>query len=121
MHVTMHTKILIVPSTEIQQELSDVNLLSLAFIQNIAFIERYIGKRKKSVTEKRGRLRLCMFSIVSGPKKTGVLHHGIFTNTELMPSQKRKQFKKIEIKGGGKTKDFIKSRLKEHCSSGFSK
>lgn len=52
-HVTMHTKILIVPSTEIQQELSDdeVHLLSLAFSQDTASIERYIGKRKKSVIE----------------------------------------------------------------------
>lgn len=53
MHVTMRTKILIVPSTEIQQELSDVkvHLLSLAFSQDTASIERYIGKRKKSVIE----------------------------------------------------------------------
>lgn len=83
MHVTVHTKILIVPSTEIQQELSDVkvHLLSLAFSQNIAFIERYIGKRKKSVTENREKLQ-CMFRIVSGPKKTAVLNHCVFTNTE---------------------------------------
>lgn len=80
----MHMKILIVPSTETQQELSDVKvpLLSLAFCRNIAFIERYIGKRKKSVTENREKLPLYMFIIVSGPKKTAALHHCIFTNTE---------------------------------------